>query len=160
VESTIIIREAQEKDASAIATILRLLCWVERMKNETPAATEQRVARMLEQETDDDCNTVLVAERTNGAVVGYLAVHWFPHLMRGMDGYISELFVHPDETGKGIGSRLLEAVHAYAVERGCTRLLLMNRRIRESYQRGFYAKHGWEEVRDGAFFSLSIAAHS
>jgi GNAT superfamily N-acetyltransferase len=78
--------------------------------------------------------------------------------MRGIDGYISELFVHPDETGKGTGSRLLETVRTYAVQRGCSRMLLMNRRIRESYQRGFYTKHGWEELSDGAFFSLSMAA--
>lgn len=158
-ESEILIREARREDAGAIATILRILGWTEHMKNEAPTTTEQYVAHLLELEVRDNCNTVLVAERANGAVVGYLAVHWFPHLMRGMDGYVSELFVHPDETGKGTGSRLLEAVHALAVERGCTRLLLMNRRIRESYRRSFYAKHGWEEVSDGAFFSLNVVAH-
>lgn len=155
-EAELIIREARGEDASAIATILRSLCWVERMKTEPLTATEQHVARLLEMEIGDACNTVLVAEYPGETVVGYLAVHWFPHLMRGMDGYISELFVHPDETGKGVGSKLLEVVHAYAVKRGCTRLLLMNRRIRESYRRGFYAKHGWEEVNDGAFFSLNV----
>jgi len=158
VESNILIREARQEDASAIAAILRTLGWVERIKNETAITTEQHVARMLELAARDDCNTVLVAERNKGAVVGYLAVHWFPNLMRGLDGYVSELFVHPDEAGQGAGSRLLEAVHSYAATRGCTRLVLMNRRIRESYQRGFYAKHGWEELRDGAFFSLNVVA--
>src|SRR5438067_1033942 len=100
-ESDIRIREARREDARAIATMLRILGWVERMKNETSTTTEQHVARLLELEARDDCNTVLVAERATGAVVGYLAVHWFPHLMRGLDGYVSELFVHPDETGKG-----------------------------------------------------------
>jgi GNAT superfamily N-acetyltransferase len=157
-ESDILIREAQPEDAAAIAAILRSLCWVEHMKNEVPASTEQRVAHLLEQEERDGCNTVLVAEREQGTVVGYLAVHWFPNLMRGIDGYVSELFVHPDETGKGTGSHLLETVHSYALKRGCTRLMLMNRRIRESYQRSFYAKHGWEELPDGAFFSLNITA--
>ena len=122
-ESDILIREARREDAAAIAAILRSLCWVERTKNEAPASTEQRVAHMLELEERDDCNTVLVAEREKGTVVGYLAVHWFPNLMRGIDGYVSELFVHPDETGKGTGSHLLEAVHAYALKRGCTRLI-------------------------------------
>ena len=155
-ESNIFIREAQREDASAIAAILRTLGWVERMKNETAMTTEQHVARMLELAARDDCNMVLVAERNNGLVIGYLAVHWFPNLMRGLDGYVSELFVHPDEAGQGVGSRLLETVRTHAVKRGCTRMLLMNRRIRESYQRGFYAKHGWEELHDGAFFSLNV----
>ncbi len=157
-ESDILIREARREDASAIAAILRKLGWVERMKNETFTTTEQHVAHMLELAVNDDCTTVLVAEQPNGTVLGYLSVHWFPNLMRGIDGYISELFVHPDATGQGVGSRLLEAAQTCAAKRGCTRLLLMNRRIRESYQRGFYAKHGWEELRDGAFFSLKVAA--
>lgn len=157
-ESNMLVREARREDAGAIATILRLLGWIERINSETHVTTEQHVARMLEVAARDDCNTVLVAERENGAVVGYLAVHWLPNLMRGIDGYISELFVHPDETGKGTGSHLLETVRSYAVQRGCTRMLLMNRRIRESYQRGFYAKHGWEELPDGAFFSLNMVA--
>jgi N-acetylglutamate synthase-like GNAT family acetyltransferase len=156
VESNIRIREARREDASAIATILRTLGWVERIKNETAVTTEQHVAHMLELAAQEDCNTVLVAEQNNGTVVGYLAAHWFPNLMRGLDGYVSELFVHPDATGQGAGSSLIEAVRGYAVKRGCTRIFLMNRRIRESYQRGFYAKHGWEELRDGAFFSLNV----
>jgi GNAT superfamily N-acetyltransferase len=158
VESDIIIREARREDASTIAAILRTLGWIDHMKNEPFTTTEQHVAHMLELAARDDCNTVLVAERSNGAVVGYLAVHWFPNLMRGLDGYVSELFVHPDETGQGTGSRLLETARTCAAKRGCTRLLLMNRRIRESYQRSFYAKHGWEELRDGAFFSLNVVA--
>jgi GNAT superfamily N-acetyltransferase len=153
-----LIREARQEDAGAIAAIVRALSWIERIKNETAITTEQHVAHMLELAAREDCNTVLVAERNDGSVVGYLAVHWFPNLQRGLDGYVSELFVHPDETGQGAGSRLLEAAHTCAVERGCVRLLLMNRRIRESYQRGFYAKHGWEELRDGAFFSLDVTA--
>ncbi len=157
-EADILIREARQEDARAIAAILRRLGWIERINSEADTTTEQHVARMLEMAARDGCNTVLVAERENGAVVGYLAVHWLPNLMRGIDGYISELFVHPDETGKGTGGRLLETVRSYATQRGCTRMLLMNRRIRESYQRGFYAKHGWEELPDGAFFSLSMAA--
>lgn len=155
-KSNIIIREAKQEDAIAIAAILHALSWIERLQTETSAATEQHVTHMLEVAARDDCNTILVAERSSEAVVGYLAVHWFPNIMRGLDGYVSELFVHPNETGQGAGSNLLKTAHIYAVERGCTRLLLMNRRIRESYQRGFYAKQGWEELYDGAFFSLDI----
>jgi GNAT superfamily N-acetyltransferase len=129
------------------------------MNNEVPLATERKVAQLLALEEHDHCNTVLVAVRKNSGIVGYLAVHWFPNLLYGgIDGYVSELFVHPDGRGRGTGSRLLEAVHEYALKRGSMRLLLMNRRTRESYRRGFYAKHGWEELHDGAFFSLKVSA--
>ncbi len=115
---------------------------------------------MAERWRDESDQYVGDACHSGGAarqVIGYISVHWFPNmLMLGYDGYVSELFIHPDETGLGAGSRLLEAVEAYATERGCTRLLLMNRRVRESYRRHFYAKHGWEELPDAAFFSLKL----
>ena len=34
------------------------------------------------------------------------------------------------------------------LRRDCSRLSLLNNRQRESYQRGFYAKNGWEERSD------------
>jgi GNAT superfamily N-acetyltransferase len=40
---------------------------------------------------------------------------------------------------------LLEVIEAEAKERGCSRLMLLNLRQRESYRREFYKKHGWEE---------------
>jgi hypothetical protein len=30
--------------------------------------------------------------------------------------------------------------------------MLLNRRVRESYRRGFYARHGWDEREDMAVF--------
>jgi len=156
VQSEITIRESRREDAGAIASILRALDWFEVINHEEPAETERRIMRHLELCQRDGCNTVLVAETPAGGVIGYLAVHWFPNVMRGMEGYISELFIHPSATGMGAGSRLLAAVNDCARERGCKRLLLMNRRSRESYQRGFYAKHGWEELRDGAFFTFAV----
>lgn len=157
----IVIREGRMEDSNAIAAILRALGWFEHINNEAHAQTRQRVATGIEQCQREKTHTVLVAERVQensvGKVVGYVSVHWFPHLMHGShEGYISELFVHPSETGKGIGGRLLKTVNLYARERDCTRLLLMNRRTRESYQRGFYMKHGWEESPDGVFFSYML----
>ena len=172
----ITIREACMEDSDAIAAILYTLGWSERLKSKDPAQLQADIAARIEQCIREKTHTILVAERCcaksiqsagdtscSGAfkqqVIGYISVHWFPNmLMLGYDGYVSELFIHPDETGLGAGSRLLEAVQAYAAERGCTRLLLMNRRIRESYRRRFYVKHGWEELPDAAFFSLKLPA--
>jgi GNAT superfamily N-acetyltransferase len=158
-QSELIIREARQEDAVLIATILRAQGLFGHINNEALEVTEQRVRQQLELASGEtSCNTILVAERTNRGVVGYVAVHWFPNLMRGLDGYVSELFVHPDDHGNGSGSCLLNAVQDYAVKRGCVRLMLMNRRIRESYQRGFYRKQGWEELPDGAMFVRTLTA--
>jgi GNAT superfamily N-acetyltransferase len=170
----IAIREACMEDSGSIAAILHTLGWSEQLKREDPAQIQADIAARIEQCIREQTHTILVAERwcneshrsvgdtsrsdeVARQVIGYMSVHWFPNmLMLGYDGYVSELFIHPDETGLGAGSRLLEAVQTYAAERGCTRLLLMNRRIRESYRRHFYAKHGWEELSDAAFFSLKL----
>jgi GNAT superfamily N-acetyltransferase len=66
-------------------------------------------------------------------------------LLSGPEGYVSELFVAEGARGRGVGTRLIEAVEALARERGCSRLLLLNVRERESYERGFYAARGWQE---------------
>ncbi len=156
-QEIITIREAYQKDAEAIATILYELGLFEHVNNELPAVTEHKIALRLLQGYHDRCNTVLVAEQGNEQTVGYIAAHWFPNLMRGsVDGYVSELFVSPRAAGHGVGSLLLDAIHERAVKRGCTRLLLMNRRDRESYKRGFYSKHGWQEMPEAAYFIYHV----
>jgi GNAT superfamily N-acetyltransferase len=167
------IREACMEDSSAIATILHALDWSERLKRQELKQTQAQIAACIVQCAQGGAHTILVAEKSyamddqcldvsSGAdkaaqqVIGYVSVHWYTHLMNGYDGYVSELFIHPQETGHGTGSLLLDAVQSRAIERGCTRLFLINRRIRESYRRGFYTKRGWEELSDAAFFVLRL----
>ncbi len=99
---------------------------------------------------------MLVAEGVDGEIVGYAAVHWFPNLMKGGDGYISELFLREAARGQGIGGKLLDAIEREAERRGINRLMLFNRRERASYQRGFYPKHGFEERTDVAFLTRDL----
>ena len=58
--------------------------------------------------------------------------------------------------GRGLDTQLLESVKQEAQARGCTRLSLINLRDRESYQRGFYAKLGWQERPDAANFIFRV----
>ncbi len=166
-EDEFTVREARLEDSAAIAAIIRELGWSEQIQNETFMQTQTHVTERIAQCQREDNHTLLVAERRSstpgsstaiGQVVGYVAVHWFPHLLRGNDGYVSELFVHPCATGLGVGTLLLDRVNEYAHQRECTQLILMNRRIRESYRRSFYAKRGWEEQGDAAFFSLILSS--
>lgn len=139
----ITIREACIPDSSEIAAILHALGWLEQFKTQDPAQTQAQIAARIAQCLHEQTHTILVAECVraesdqcvgdacrlgDGArqVIGYISVHWFPNLMFGYDGYVSELFIHPDHTGQGVGSRLLQQIEAYAMQRGCTRLLLMN----------------------------------
>ena len=62
--------------------------------------------------------------------------------------------------GLGLGGQLLERVKAEARERGCSRLMLLNLRDRESYKRGFYKKQGWQERPEAINFILKIEEKS
>jgi len=150
------IRLARPGDATAIAAILREVGWFDHVNREAPARSEARARRGLEVCEGDENQTVLAAT-VGGEVVGYAAVHWFPNLLIGPEGYLSELFILEAHRSAGIGSRLLAAIEDEARERGCTRLMLFNRRVRESYVRGFYQRNGWEERDDVALLMRSLA---
>lgn len=151
------IRPATAGDVGAISTILRELGWFNHVNKESPADTKARIAQHLELCNSDESHTVFVAENQNGEVIGYIAVHWLPYLiLAGSEGYISELFVRESDRGKGVGRKLLEVVNEQAIKRGCTRLMLVNGRNRESYKRGFYQKLGWKERQEVTNFVLLL----
>ncbi|MGA2083985.1 MAG: GNAT family N-acetyltransferase [Terracidiphilus sp.] len=152
------IRKAKPEDGEAIAEILRSLGWFEHINAEPVAATAARVARHLEMCLRGESHSVNIAEDEHGRVVGYAAVHWLPYLMlAGPEGYLSELFLLEDARGRGAGTALLDAVKAEARQRGCSRLMLVNKRNRESYLREFYGKRCWIERPAAANFILPLA---
>jgi GNAT superfamily N-acetyltransferase len=147
------IRKAQPRDVPAISRILRELGWSKHMTAEKPEETQTHIARQLARCQADDSHLVLVAEAAEAEIVGYVSVHWLPYLIHtGPEGYVSELFIKGGWRGQGVGSRLLDRVEAEASQHGCTRLALLNMRQRESYQREFYTKRGWEERPEAANF--------
>jgi GNAT superfamily N-acetyltransferase len=149
------IRKAVPTDAAGIADILRALVaqgWFSHLAEEPREETLARAGGILARSASSDGHSTWVAE-AGGRVIGYVAVHWMPYfLLPGPEGYISELFLREESRGQGIGSQLLEGVKEEARARGCYRLNLENRRDRESYQREFYRKRGWEERTQMAGF--------
>lgn len=155
--ATIKIRKAVKTDMPAIAEILRELGFFAHINAEPAAATEQRVRYHFDLCCRNDAHSIYVAENDEGEVVGYAAVHWLPYLMlSGPEGYVSELVVKVSAQGQGIGTLLLDVVKEEGKARGCSRLSLLNMRNRESYQRGFYKKVGWEERERAANFVLPL----
>ena len=151
------IRKADAADSPAIAELLRSLGTFARLNAEAPQVTQERVTRHLALCAADDSHLVLVAQAQGGEIAGYGAVHWLPYLiLAGPEGYVSELFIRDACRGQGIGRQLIEVIKAEARQRGCARLMLLNMRDRESYQRRFYAKQGWEERLDAANFVLQL----
>ncbi len=151
------IRNAKLGDAPALAEILRSVEWFTQLIEKPLEDLQCQITRSLESVMRDDSHWMLVAESGAGRLLGYISVHWLPYLfLEGEEGYISDLFVHKAARGSGVGSSLLHAVTEEARMRGCTRLMLLNGRMRESYQREFYKKRGWRERETMANFILEI----
>ncbi|MEN4010405.1 MAG: GNAT family N-acetyltransferase [Bellilinea sp.] len=151
------IRNAKLEDAPALAEVLRSVEWFTQLIEKPIEDVQRQITRSLEISMRDDSHLTLVAESGAGRVLGYIAAHWVPFLfLDGAEGYISELFVHKAARGSGIGSRLLTAICEEARLRGCARLMLLNGRTRESYQREFYKKRGWRERETMVNFILEI----
>jgi len=155
------IRKAEATDVPAIADLLKSLGLFNHINVEAVSTSQERLLKHLALCTSDDSHLVLVAQTPGGEIAGYCAVHWLPSfILIGAEGYVSELFIRDEFRGQGIGGQLLETVKTEALNRGCSRLMLFNLRIRESYKRQFYAKHGWEERPDAANFVLQLGNRS
>jgi GNAT superfamily N-acetyltransferase len=150
------IRRATPDDAPRLAALVRGLERFDRLRQEPLPQAIGRIQAALAG-AGEGGRSLYVAETAGGEVVGYVAVHWLPYLiLLGPEGYVSELFLAAEARGQGIGSRLLDTVVAEARARGCSRLGLLNNRQRESYERRFYARRGWQERGDMANFVLYL----
>jgi GNAT superfamily N-acetyltransferase len=153
----IVIRPARAGDHEELYQILKNLGWFALLDELDAERGRALVAGHLARGLDSDEHLVLVAEEAGGQVIGYASVHWLPYLFKaGPEAYVSELFVHPDRTGRGVGRALLAALENEARARGCCQLMLINNRQRPSYQRGFYAKQGWQERDNMANFARPL----
>ncbi|HEX2229097.1 MAG TPA: GNAT family N-acetyltransferase [Candidatus Binatia bacterium] len=152
------IRRVVPEDAAALAELLRDIGWFATLNDKPIETVTAQIELQIAQCLADNSHSIYVAESSVGKIAGYTSVHWLPYLfMAGPEGYVSELFVHSNARGQGIGDELMRAVEVDARARGCSRLSLVNLRHRESYLRKFYIKAGWEERPEAANFLYRIA---
>lgn len=128
------IREYRESDAEEVAEVLR------RSIREVAAEdySEEEVAVWSDTDADDwdleeeEERYVAVEE---GNIVGFSGYS-------REDKDLTATYVHPDWTGKGIGSRLLDKVEEEARKDGLDRLTCKS----TVTARDFYERNGWEVV--------------
>lgn len=144
------IREATSGDLPGILSVAQDVAWLSHV---VPAQGEApQMARQLELCLEDQARLVLVAQ-ANGDLAGFSVGHLQPYLiLPTRECYISELFVGAGHRGRGVGSALLASMEQWAKDNGCYRLMLINGKTRQAYQRGFYAKRGWQERPEVANF--------
>ena len=141
------LRAAQPSDADGIRDLVVALA-LERGGTSDASAVEAAAEECIGQPSHE-----IVVAAAGGEVVAYVAVHWVPFpMLGGREAYVSDLIVGADWRGHGLGNRLMQAVEARAKEMGCERLMLNNRVVAESFERGFFVKAGFRQRTDFANF--------
>jgi GNAT superfamily N-acetyltransferase len=151
------IRKAKVEDAEGIVEVMKQAGKSVYSMPTPYVTTTEKVAAHIKMCHADKSHTIYVAQNDGGRIVGYVGAHWLPYLfLDGPEGYLSELFIREEYRDQSIGDKLLETVKREAKKRGCSRLLLLNSRKRESYRRSFYKKHGWTEREEAANFVFNL----
>lgn len=131
--STVLVREASQEDAAALAPLLGELGYPV-----DADALRARIDRML---TSDD-QKVLIAERGNGAL-GLLALHVFPVLAYDRDlAMIMALVVTERARGMGVGRALIDRADTIARSLGASRLMVTTH-VRRADAHAFYERLGF-----------------
>ena len=100
-------------------------------------------------ETRRQLGDVLVAE-ADGEVVGICQVIIFQHFQHAGAWCceIESVHVRSDSRSRGIGASLLQAAEELAQARGCYRIQLTSRNVREDAHR-FYLANGYDQTSQG-----------
>lgn len=138
---TVTIRELRADDVSWLPPVIEAFGYV------PPRNLSDLIGKVL------NCPEAkcFVAE-CDGRPMGYaLTVRRLALCFENAPLWLEEISISREATGRGIGSLLLEHCQAYARQIGAKQLVLTNRKVRESYQRQFYAKRGFKEQETAVF---------
>ncbi|TME07865.1 MAG: GNAT family N-acetyltransferase [Chloroflexi bacterium] len=146
---TLRIRPGELEDVPLIAELIRGLARYEKLEHEV-VMTEEKLTDSLFGERR--YAETLIAEN-DGEPVGFaLFFHNFSTFLAQPGIYLEDLFVVPEQRGRGVGRALLERLARVAVDRGCGRLewavLDWNRDAITFYERlGANANSDWTVYR-------------
>lgn len=120
---TLVIRPATAADVPAIAELIRGLARYEKLEQDV-TMTEELLANSLFGPRPY-AETLLAEESQHptGPPIGFaLFFHNFSTFLALPGIYLEDLFVVPEQRGRGVGRALLKELARIAVERGCGRL--------------------------------------
>ena len=117
-KNNIIIRQAERKDARLLLEFIKGIARYEKMENEVVASPE-----VLEREMFDEHRAEAVFAVEDGREVGFALYFYNFSTFIGHSGlYLEDLFVWPEERGKGYGKALLLHLVKIAREHHCGRM--------------------------------------
>ena len=116
---SIALRPATPEDAPEIHRLIVALATYEREPDAVVVTSAELATQLASERPPFEC---LLAE-ADGVVVGFALYFHNYSTWRGRAGlYLEDLFVEPAQRGRGIGRKLLIALAAIAVARGCARM--------------------------------------
>jgi GNAT superfamily N-acetyltransferase len=114
------IRPARPEDIPRIWDLLLGLAAYERLEREVTGSAEELGVHLFGPRPHLEC---VVAATDDGALVGYALVYpTYSSFRTAPTLWLEDLFVLPEERGRGTGRALLQAVARIALARGCRRL--------------------------------------
>jgi GNAT superfamily N-acetyltransferase len=113
------IRPAQASDVPVILQLIRDLATYERAPNEVTATEEQLLKVLFGDKPAAEVLLAFVGEAPVGFAVFF---HNFSTWLGRSGLYLEDLFVKPEERGKGYGRALLVELGKIARDRGCGRM--------------------------------------
>jgi GNAT superfamily N-acetyltransferase len=116
---TLAIRPAERADVSIIADLIRGLARFEKLEHEVTMTEERLADNLFGQHRYAEA---LLAEEDGDPVGFALFFHNFSTFLAQPGIYLEDLFVLPEQRGRGAGRALLKELARLAVERGCGRL--------------------------------------
>lgn len=117
-QSNFTIWKAEKKDAQLVLDFIKKIAEYEKMSDQVVATKEILEEFVFERQAAE----VLIGE-ADGKPVGFALYFQNFSTFLGRTGiHLEDLFVDPDQRGKGYGKRLFQAVAKIAAERGCQRL--------------------------------------
>jgi len=116
---TVVIRKGERADVPVIAELIRGLARFEKLEHEVTMTEDMLAANLF---GPHHYAETLIAE-DEGAAVGFaLFFHNFSTFLARPGIYLEDLFVIPEQRGRGVGRELLRELARLAVERECGRL--------------------------------------
>jgi GNAT superfamily N-acetyltransferase len=150
ISTAITIRSAAAADVPSIFSLIKALAEYERLLH-TVTATEDLLAETLFGE--HPYAEVLLAE-CDGEIAGFaLFFHNYSTFVGKPGIYIEDIFVRPEQRGKGIGAALLKRIAALAHKKGCGRMEWSVLDWNEPAI-GFYKRLGARPLEDWTLYRL------
>ena len=120
---TMVIRPGERADVPVIAELIRGLAHFEKLEHEVTVTEDRLAANLFGPHHYAETLIAQDDDLAGGAPVGFaLFFHNFSTFLAQPGIYLEDLFVIPEQRGRGVGRALLKELARLAVERECGRL--------------------------------------